>query len=252
MSENRTVGDDELEARLRGALHEIGDDALRTLGANASSQGVSVPQSRTRRSTAPLVATAAVVALVGSAALSPRLFDVERDRRLAGEGPTTSSSGSPSPLAGPDIRSAVDRVSARATRHWRDSGYGRVTVDYEAATVRVYWHGSPPPEIEKLDNGTIDGVEVDIIDVPYSDSDMSAAGRRVLNHSGTSAEAVTVSHTFPSKDFSALVVVVLKTDDTLDAAGLEKSLAKVAGMPVIVKVTKHEWVGGPVRPWGQK
>ncbi len=91
---------------------------------------------------------------------------------------------------------------------------------------------------------TIDGVAVDIIDVPYSDSDMAVAARQVLNHHGSLTGAVRVSHTFPSKDFSALVVVVVKTGNTLDAAVLEELLAEVAGIPVVVKFTKDEFVDG--------
>lgn len=244
MNDNRLIEDD-LEPRLRGALHEIGDDVLRILSAEASAQDLEGPRQQRRRSAIPLLATAAVAVVISAAVASPLLVDTGSDHQPAGEGSTTSSDGSLS--SRPGMRSAVDRVSARVSKLWREPGYGKVSVDYENATVLVFWRGSTPADLEKLRGTTIDGVEVRVVDVPYSDHDMAVAARKVLHHRETSMGAVMVSHTFPSKDFAALVAVVSRTERNPDAAALAKSLTKIAGIPVMVEFTKDEFFDGPWR-----
>lgn len=246
MSDDRTLDDGDLETRLRGALREIGDDALGVMNATAVPHDLSAP--RRRGLLVPLVSIAAVVSVIGGAAAFATQVDADSDRQPpVAEGPTDSPSLRSTPPGRPGGRSAVDWVSERASQLWREPGFGKVKVDYGTATVHVYWHGSPPPEIERLRNETIDGVFVDVIEVPYNDADMAAAGRRVLSYGRTTAVDIDVSHTFPAGDFTALVVAVVRSEDTGERGALEEALAEVARMPVVVEFVKEGFVdGGPL------
>lgn len=140
----------------------------------------------------------------------------------------------PQPDATAPAGDASTDVAAWATSHWEEDGYGKVVVDEDNATVRIFWKGEPPADVAERDGEIVDGVTVELVSSTYSDEDLSVVGREVLNDNGD-----TVIYTHPNEDLSGLVVAV---DETATASARAKVAAPniAAQTDVPVKVIEDE------------
>ena len=62
----------------------------------------------------------------------------------------------------------------------KDPAYARGTVDVERLTMMLMWKGQPPRAIQAMEGTTASGVKITIVDVPYSQGDISAGARKIF------------------------------------------------------------------------
>lgn len=148
--------------------------------------------------------------------------------------------GVPAPVAvDPDsARDAVTETSEALTAHWKDAGYGKVAVDYDAMSVTVYWKGGKAPAaVEAMTGDQPNGVHVTVVPSKYSEKDLLDAGRRIMDGARTSepGSVVTVG---ARPDLSA-VVATLKDSSRLakDQGKARTQLESLSsGVPVDIAV----------------
>jgi hypothetical protein len=122
---------------------------------------------------------------------------------------------------------------------WRSSdtsGYASSAVDVDALTVKITWKGEAPADVQRLEGTTKDGVRVSIMQVPYSQKEISAAGTRVFRASFKGHTSAQVFATHANEAFDRLVVEISSADYACsDLAALADQLAAIAQMPVTIE-----------------
>lgn len=187
------------------------------------------PLSGAQRRAAPLLAAAAVVAIeVGTAmaAGSPP------DRSAQDHGGVTDTWTEDSGRA--DVPADLVRSVASEVALTDDPGFGKVSVDFDAAQVVVLWAGDPPSQLTEAAKNRPYGVQVVIVPVDHSEAELAAASDRLL--AGAAEEGVGILMVGRRPDLSGLVAYAEPTDITRHHAGaVAERLAEIAGVPVTVR-----------------
>jgi hypothetical protein len=130
----------------------------------------------------------------------------------------------------------VDDVVEQMWKSPDTSGYARSTVDVDALTVQIMWKGEPPADVKRLAGTTPDGVRVLIVDVPYNEQEIAAAGRRVFEVGMKGEIPVRPVAAYANEAFDGLVVEISSADYARsDLAALADQLAAIAHMPVTIQ-----------------
>lgn len=133
------------------------------------------------------------------------------------------------------VQSAVDHTAHAATALAGAPGYAGVAVDYDAARVTVSWKGAAPAAVEDLAAAT-DGVIVDVERAALSGADLHAASTRLLDSQRAAHGPDAVVAAYPDHGYAGLVVEVARDSSVAGSAGLDRSLAEAAGVPVRVEL----------------
>lgn len=228
----------ELESRVGGALREIAQHApSSSLGREAIPDQSAADRGRSAGWLRPALAAAAVVAIVGGAgvAITGQLNStsgpeensmVNGPAEPGGTPPVTEASDPPA-----GSTEAVDQTAAQLTAHYDEPGYGKVEVDYERARVTVLWNGEPPADVAALEGTQPNGVTVILQQSAYSEAQLAAAARRVVDAPKDQVDGANVAAAMPNADRSGLVVEILKPWD-----GSTAEVEDVAGVPVTVRL----------------
>jgi hypothetical protein len=221
----------DLQERLKGALDELGRQAppfVPSVGEMAHGPHPS-GIARHARLTRALAAAAAVAAVSGVAVAGWMATSGPSRGGDVGVDPGAVTPRSSAPAAGVTAsRRAVDRIARRATALELETGYGRVSVDYAEGTVTVFWKGQPPRALEELATESND-VVVTIRDAVYSEADITAAARRLIEATPSEVGGAQVATVAPNADLSGAIVQVLRPWN-----GDESGLRGVAGLPISV------------------
>jgi hypothetical protein len=138
----------------------------------------------------------------------------------------------------------VDAAAELPASYWSEPGFGKVTLDYSTSSVEIFWHGTPPLDVAKLDGSMVDGVLLSIVPTKYSDAQLVAAGEQVFASETKSDGTTDVVATLPNEDLSGLIVEVLRDSKAAatPAQAAERYAAQV-GLPVEVHLAD-----GPIVP----
>lgn len=138
----------------------------------------------------------------------------------------------------------MDETSEELTALWQEPGFGEVFVDYEEATVTVYWKGTPPESVMSAIGLQPNGVEVFLEEAPYSNDELVAAGRRVLKAELNQRDKdVRLAGASPNRELSGIIVeVIAGTNLAQDERETAEGLEDIAGLPVTTTVVE----GAPV------
>lgn len=165
------------------------------------------PRASTRdRLVTPLLAATAVTAILGIGAWQAGLGGSEtRDDPLAPAGP---GAGPPSQTAAepPASRDAVIEVAETLTALGGKPGFGKVEVDYETATVTMFWVGIPPTEVSSLEGKRPNGVLVLLESATYSETELLDASNAAFLAGRERFGQDAIAEVHPNADLSGLVV----------------------------------------------
>jgi hypothetical protein len=113
-------------------------------------------------------------------------------------------------------------------------GFGKVALDFSAREVRVWWKGTPPPEVLSAEGMSASGVRVLVLPAPFSDSELKAAAQRIAD--GAAAMGLTANMVAQADDLSGLIAYLSANDlKSRDVTALGLELARIAKVPVDVK-----------------
>lgn len=224
---------DELELRLQGALRDVATLPLDDIEATDT---VHALRDR-RRSLAPAMAAAAVLALVG-AGVGVRLFPF---------GESSSADGVVAEPGGRDPKTSVEPSSddARLAAVERLSGFslmpgfGSVDVDDDdSSRVILRWGGDVPVAVaDAVGEISASGVPAEIVAARYTLAELQAAGHRLFDVERRLIDDAIVSGSRPSDDFSGIVVEVKQPWD-----GDPGTLRGVAGVPLEIVLVNYSRV----------
>lgn len=158
--------------------------------------------------------------------------------------PTSTAPTSAAPTsAAPTSRvrgKEVDDVAAWATSHWKEPGYGQVSLDYSTSTVRILWNGKAPADVTAREGLGKDGVTVEVARCQYSETELTNAGMKVMDrYRGT------VVSSQPNDDLDGIVItfdpaVAKSRGQIIDA----DELSEEAGMSVTLE-EGEQWEDAP-------
>lgn len=141
----------------------------------------------------------------------------------------------------PTVREAVDRVAELSSTLWSQPGFGKVKVDYEKATVEVFWQGVPPDDLAQLDEAQIDGVRVNVVKVAHSQSELVSAGQKLLAAERSRLGPHNAVAVMPNADMSGIVVEVLRGSEAAKAtADTSARYRDLVDLPVEVRTVADE------------
>lgn len=131
----------------------------------------------------------------------------------------------------------VNEVASSLMAHESALGFGRVEVDYETSTVKVFWKGEPTPEVQDTMKAEVPGVKVVLVPAKVSLSEVLAAGQ-TLQRADEGVTAV-----MPNDELSGIIVEVDETSRAWSASdSTTDQFAALVGMPVelraVPKVTE--------------
>lgn len=204
------------EARLRGALEEIGQ-----LASEQSAVARPLPRGihgwRPRLLPAAGVAAALAALVVGSAAVA---------------GSLSNETKAPQHARGPvdPVTQHVDRLANQLVKLEDEPGYGRISVDYDTHTVTVLWNGTLPDTVRTVLAGASSDVTTIIRHARYSLQVLVAAEGRVVRASQAGRWNRSIVSAAPTADFAGLAV------ESTDPASVPLAeLRQVAGVPVTLE-----------------
>lgn len=149
--------------------------------------------------------------------------------------------GTPPPAQEPTVGSAdaVDAVAEQLTAYELTPGYGKVSVDYANAEVSVLWKGAPPADVETLEGTGSNGVTVTIDQARYSEEELIAAGRLILETEMVRVGEGVVSAVVPNSDRSGLIVEIVGGTSLARSATNAASLyTDLTAIPTVTKVVE--------------
>jgi hypothetical protein len=115
-------------------------------------------------------------------------------------------------------------------------GYARATVDIDRLTVEIMWKGEPPAKVRALEGINESGVRITIVDVPYSQGDVTAAADKILAL-GRAGEIPRPTEVSSNDRFDGLRVGLQPTDASkVDQARLAEQLKALTGIPAAIFV----------------
>lgn len=173
--------------------------------------------------------------VVGVTAIALALLGNLASAALAEPGGAPPESSDP---GAPGSRDAAIDVTEQLAWQYAQPGFGKVVVDYSVPRVTVYWKGSPPASVESM-LGTTNGVEIVLKQALYSEADLTAAGKKVLNSERQLFGIGTIAAAVPRDDMSGLEVEVVA--DTESAQLPEVTAARlraVTGIPIEVRTVQ--------------
>jgi hypothetical protein len=127
---------------------------------------------------------------------------------------------------------AVDDIASLVTNLEMEPGYGKVAVDYAKHRVDVLWRGEVPAAVtDAVEAGSKAGVEVTVAQSTYSQGDVYAAARSIMEkYKGIQAVG-------PNDDRSGLVVAVdEKSEFARDSERFAAEFAAVGGIPATIEI----------------
>lgn len=187
--------------------------------------------SQRRRLITPVLAAAAVTAILGVGAWQAGLGESGTvDNELvpaAPEGVHFSQSADTLP---PGSRVAVIDVAERLTAFSTKPGFGKVDVNYETATVAVFWKGTPPTEVSSLEGERSNGVLILLESATFSEAELIAASNAAMRAGRERFGVDAIAEVHPNNDLSGLVVEATTERVTRDALA-----EATGGIPVTVR-----------------
>ena len=115
-----------------------------------------------------------------------------------------------------------------------DPAFARSIVDYERLTLQVMWKGKPPPKIQAMEGTTASGVRVPIVNVPYSQGDITSAGRKVFAAANEGDFPLPVS-SGANLAFDGLKVAFTVVQlETMDREAVAQQIKRLTGIPATI------------------
>jgi hypothetical protein len=112
---------------------------------------------------------------------------------------------------------AADRIMKLASERAM-SALGGTRIDDDGKTVRLYWKGLVPEELESLlANVRADGIAVEVIRARYSASELVAEARRIASLRPAEVDGVQVTGAGAREDYSGLDVTISRDEDLAKA-----------------------------------
>lgn len=238
-----TLWNEHDEQRLVRGLRSLAEDAPPYREPADRTERTSTAKGRWRLSVAtPALATLAIVAGAVTLPLilneDGRGMDTSNEQTTGWAEPGPASPPPSAELPGPDVEAVRNAAKPLAALE-QQPGFGRVALDFATKTVTVFWNGEPPQEVMTRLGTTSDGVRVELVEVPFSQVELVAAGGRVLRATGPGTGLPAAFVVRPRPDLSGVVVEMERAD--LEPAQLAE-LERLAGVPVTVVP------GEPLRP----
>lgn len=223
---------DNLENRLSGALAELVEIAA---AEPPMKDAPFTSPAGPRRSRGPMLAAAAVLAIVGMGASLPWIVGSRghEGSMFAEEGPASDPS-TPIRSADPTATSSLNNEELQRAREvaeqlaslWKRPGFGKVVIDEASASITVFWKGIPPPEI---DAATERDVQVTVRASRFSEADVEQAAIRLRRAPARDIDGAEIATVSANADLSGATVEVVKPWH-----GSSATLQAVLGMPVSV------------------
>ena len=155
----------------------------------------------------PLLAAAAVTAILGIGAWQAGLGGSgTREDELSPAGPGGVYPSQTADAPPPASRDAVIDVAEQVTAFSAKAGFGKVAVDYETATVTVFWVGTPPTEVSSLEGERSNGVLVLLESATFSEAELVDAGEAAVRAGRERFGRDAIAEAYPNNDLSGLVV----------------------------------------------
>lgn len=227
----------DFERRLRGGLRDLAAHAPQGPDDRHTAAPLDQAPRRRRNGFIAIAGTAAVVAIaIGAPVLLEQMADQTPPAPTVAEsGGSTSIPTAATHASGRPDQPTLDEVAETLSRHAVEPGYGKVVVDYDASTVRLYWKGALPADLAQVDRSTIKGVRVEVIAVEFSEAELVAAGRQAT--SLLEASKIDVAATMPNEPMSGIVIEIVGS-----WSGSVDDVERQVGVPITVRVVDE----GPV------
>lgn len=108
---------------------------------------------------------------------------------------------------------AADRILKLANDKTM-TGLGGTWIEDDGKTVRLYWKGSVPEEMERVvAQVRADGISVDIVAARYSAAELMAEAGRIASLKPAEVDGVEVTGAGPRNDYSGLDVRISRAED---------------------------------------